>query len=143
MNCVNYLLTGKSMNPGFVGTPTSPNLGDDHEIIRVRMQRLLNNLIGHVGTVEVACVDMIDPRLYRLAKNRNCGISIARRSPDPRTGQLHCTIARPVDSHCCAGQSETAGKISLLKHFVPPDSGLRCCYNHLMKDSSGLEFALW
>src|SRR5580704_8402231 len=76
MNRVNYLLTGKSMNPGFVGTPTRPNLGDDHEIIRVRMQRLLNNLIGHVGTVEVACVDMIDPRLYRLAKNRNCGISI-------------------------------------------------------------------
>jgi len=53
MNTIDQLLAGKSRNPGPVCTPTSAYFGDDHETIRVGMERLLDNLIRHMRTVEV------------------------------------------------------------------------------------------
>src|SRR5262252_4683366 len=39
-------------------------LGDDHEILGIRMERLLDELIGHVRTVVVAGVDVVHARIY-------------------------------------------------------------------------------
>src|SRR5437879_5805885 len=53
MNGVNQFLTRKSMNPGLVFTPASAHLGDNHQTSRIRMERLLDDLIGHMRTVIV------------------------------------------------------------------------------------------
>src|SRR4029077_10695096 len=48
MDSIHQLLVGKSVKPGFVWTSACTHFGDDHEILRVRMERLLDELIGHM-----------------------------------------------------------------------------------------------
>jgi hypothetical protein len=123
------------MNPGLVWTAPSAQFGHDHQTIRVRMESLLDDLIGHVRSVVVASIDVVYAGLHCLAKNSNGGINVPWRSPDAGSGELHRTVSHAVQSHRRTRKSEASSKISLFDHFVPP------CYNHLMKDSSGLEFA--
>ncbi len=84
------------MKPGFVWTSTSAYFGDDHEILRVRIECLLDQLIGHMGSVVVAGVDVVHAGLYRFSQNSNGGIHILRRSPDARASQLHGAVAHAV-----------------------------------------------
>src|SRR5579863_4930228 len=103
MGAVDQLLARKSGNPGLVCPATSPKLSDDHKIIRVGTQSLLDNLIGHMRTVVVAGVDMVDAGPHGLAQNRDCAIHIVRWSPDTGTSKLHRTVAHAVQGHRCAG----------------------------------------
>src|SRR5262249_41049971 len=64
MNGINQLLARESMRPGFIWSATSAHFGDDHETIRIRMERLLNDLIGHMRTVVVAGIDVVHTGLY-------------------------------------------------------------------------------
>ena len=50
------------------------DLGDDHEVVRIGMQRLADDLVGDMGTVEVAGVDMVDPHLDGLAQHGQGGV---------------------------------------------------------------------
>src|ERR1700756_630397 len=99
------------------------------------MECLLDSLVGHMRAIIVARVDMVYARFDRLAQNGNGCVDVARWSPDARPGQLHGAVAHAVQCHRRARQRETAGGSNLLNHPFPP------CYNHWMKDSSGLEFA--
>src|SRR5580692_2534703 len=96
MNGIHQLLAGKSVKPGFVWTSTSTYFGDDHEILRIRMERLFDQLIGHMRSVVVARVNVVHARLYRLSQNSNGGIHIFRWSPDARASQLHGAVAHAV-----------------------------------------------
>src|SRR5262249_23611824 len=118
MNAVDKVLAGESMKPGLVGTPTIAHLGDDHETIRVRIERLPDELIVHIRNVEVGDIDVVQAGLHRLPENSDGGVDIAWRSPHLRTSKLHCTVAHSVQLHRCALQRETAAEISLLHHFV-------------------------
>src|ERR1700724_1383011 len=80
----------------FLWTSACAHFGDDHEIIGIRMERLLDELIGHMGSVVVAGVDVVYARLYRLSQNSNGGINILRRSPNARAGQWHGAIGDAV-----------------------------------------------
>ena len=60
------------------------------------MERLLNDLIGHMRTVKVAGIDMIHAGRNRLSQNGDRAINIARRSPHLRAGQLHRAIAHAI-----------------------------------------------
>src|SRR5271154_3674377 len=59
VNGIDQFLTRKSMNPGFVRSAASANFGHDYQAIRIRMEGLLDNLIGNVGTIIVAGVDVV------------------------------------------------------------------------------------
>src|SRR5438105_5908772 len=99
------------MNPGLVRTATSTHLGDDHQTIRIRMERPLDNLIGHMRTVEVAGVNVVHAGLYGLPQNRDGEVNVGRRSPYLRTSKLHCTVAHAIYGHRSARQSKAAGEI--------------------------------
>jgi hypothetical protein len=68
-------LAGKSVKPGFVWTSTSAYFRDDHEILGIRMERLLDKLIGHVRSVVVAGINVVHARLYRLSQKLG-GVSV-------------------------------------------------------------------
>src|SRR5579862_448264 len=135
MDAVDELLAGESMNPGLVRTAPSAQFGNDHETISVRMESLLNDLIGHMRSVVVAGINVIHAGLYRLAKNSNGGIDVPWWSPDAGSGELHGAVSHAIQGYRCTRKREVSSKIGLFNHWVPP------CYNHLMKDSSGSEFA--
>jgi hypothetical protein len=76
------------MNPGLVSTATVTQFGNDHEAVRIRMECLLDKLIG-LRTVLVAGVDMVHAGLNCLAQNSDSGIDVTRWSPDAGSGKLH------------------------------------------------------
>src|SRR5262245_19889737 len=117
---VDQLLTRKSMKPGLVFASASTDLGDDHQVIRIGVKRLLNDLIGYMGTVIVAGIDMIHAGCYRFSQNSNRTAHIARRSPHLRTGKLHCAIAHAVQAHRGTGECESAAQVHLFRHSVSP-----------------------
>src|SRR5580692_11488910 len=96
MNGIHQLLAGKRVKPGFVWTSASAYFGDDHEILRIWIERLLDKLIGHVRSVVVAGINVVHARLDGFAQNSDGGVDIPRRSPDARASQLHGAVAHAV-----------------------------------------------
>lgn len=94
------------LDPGPIATPASTDLRDQRQIIRVRMQSFTDNLIGDVGSVEVAGVDMIDPAGDDLTQDCDSLGSIARRAEDALSGKLHGAIAHAL--HRTAAKNECA-----------------------------------
>src|ERR1700678_1178663 len=96
MNGIDQFLTRKRMQPGLVLTPASAHLGADHQTIRIGMKRLLDNLVGHVRTVKVAGIDVVDSRCNRLSQNSNRSVHVAWWSPNLWTGELHRAVTHAV-----------------------------------------------
>ena len=139
MNRRSQVFARESWNPRSILSAPGAEFGDDHQAIRVGMKRSLDNQIRHMRAVIVAGIDMIHAARDGLSQNCDRSVDISWRSPYHffaiSSGQLHGAVTHAVYSYRGAGQSEIAREISLFNHSVPP------CYNHWMKDSSGLEFA--
>ena len=73
------------------------NLGHDDEVIWVRMQRLTNQLVGHVRAVVLGGVDVVDAGLDSPPQHSDRFIVIARWTLHPRAGKLHRSEADPPD----------------------------------------------
>src|SRR6201981_772906 len=97
---IDNLLARACVKPGTVGSAASADFGDDHQVIGIRMQRLLNDLIGDMRTVEIAGIDVVHARRDSLAQNRDRTGNIAWRAPNPLvailSGELHGPITDPV-----------------------------------------------
>ena len=62
------------------------------------MQRAPDDLVGHMGTVEVAGVDVVDARRDGFPEQRDRAFHVARRAEDTRAGELHGAVAEAIDS---------------------------------------------
>src|SRR6266568_288507 len=120
MNAVDQFLSRKSRYPRFVCATARPELGDNHKPVRIRMERLLNNSIGHMRAVVVAGVNLVHAGLYCMAQNGDGAVNVAWRSPHARSCKLHCTVAHAIHCHRGGRQGEGAGEISLCNHFISP-----------------------
>src|ERR1700719_1242726 len=96
---VAVMSTSLPRKPGLVWTSASADFRDDHEILGVRMERLLDQLIGHMGSVVVAGIDVVHTGIYRLSQNSNGSINVAWGAPHFRASQLHGPIAHAVNGH--------------------------------------------
>jgi len=74
----NDLLARACVNPGTVGTAARTDFGHNHEIIWVRIQRLFDELIGDMRSVEIAGIDVVHARGHSLAQKRHRTGNIAR-----------------------------------------------------------------
>ncbi len=81
MNRIDQFLAGKRRDPGFVFAAPSSHFGDDRQIVRVRMQRLLDDLIRDMRAIEVARIDMV--HALRDCFLQNSDRSVARRVAVP------------------------------------------------------------
>ena len=121
---IDNLLARTCVKPGTVGAAAPTDFGHDDQIIRIRMQRLLNDLIGHMRTVEIAGIDMVHARIDSLAKNRDRTGNIAWRAPNHLvaipSGELHRPITDPVYSQRGAREGKAATETRLFFHFVFP-----------------------
>ena len=61
------LLGSERFGPISFRVPQRPDLGDDPQLLRIRMQRFFDKLIGYVRAIEVAGVDVGDTELNNLA----------------------------------------------------------------------------
>jgi hypothetical protein len=72
--------------PGRVFPASGAQLGDDHQVIGVGVQRFLDDLVGDMRAIEIAGVDMVDAAGHRFAQHGNGGGAVFRRSE----GDLPC-----------------------------------------------------
>src|SRR5215469_2452684 len=107
------------MNPGLVGSPPGPHLGDDHQTLRVRMERLLDYLIGYMRSVEVAGIDVVHTGFNRLTQNSDGAVAIAWRSPHLRTRQLHGAITHAVHGQRSVCERKASTKTDRFHHSTP------------------------
>src|SRR4029453_9532463 len=96
MDCVDQFLTGKSRDPRLVWTSASTDLRIDYETNRIGMQCPLYDLVGHMRSIVVACVNVIDARVDCLPQNSDCGVNITWWSPNSWTRKLHCAVTHPI-----------------------------------------------
>ena len=90
--------------PRAVVAANRADLRDDHEVVRIRMQRLANQLVGDMRPVKVAGIDVIHARRHRLAQHRERGVAVFRRAEHAGPGQLHGAVTHAP--HRAAGQRE-------------------------------------
>ena len=123
VNRVDEFLPGESGDPRLVGAAASAYFGYDYEVIRIRVKGLLDDLVGYVGAVKVAGIDMVYASRDGFPQNSNGGIRVARRSKYLRASELHRTVAHAIYSHVCAGKCKGAAKVGLFGHaFLLIDS---------------------
>ncbi|MNE78479.1 hypothetical protein D3C80_1748890 [compost metagenome] len=83
--------------PGRVGTTNGADLGDDDQILGVRVQRFADQLVGDMGSVEISGVDVVDPARQCFAQHGDGGRRIFGRSEDLGPRQLHRAVAHAID----------------------------------------------
>src|SRR5579862_5121190 len=119
---IDNLLPRACVKPGTVGAAASADFGHDHQVIGVRVQRLLNDLISYMRAVEIAGIDVVHARCDSLAKNRDRAGNIAWRTPNHLVaipaGQLHRPITDPVHSQRSTSERKAATETLLFSHFV-------------------------
>jgi hypothetical protein len=69
----------------------------DQKTLRVRRQRLGNQLFANVRAVRISSIDKVDAKLNGSAKNGYRGGTIPGWTPDSFTRQAHGTEAKTVD----------------------------------------------
>jgi hypothetical protein len=97
--------------PGCVVAAPGADLGDDDEIVRIGMQRLADQGVGHVRAVEVAGVDMVHAGGDGLAQHGERRVAILGRAEHAGPGELHGAIAEPL--HAAAAEGESAGLLDV------------------------------
>ena len=96
----------------------APDLGHELEGLRIRVQRLADQLVDDVRTVVLRGVDVVDPELDGAAEDRAGTFGIARRSEHAGACELHRAEADAVDGlvaqkRCCVHDAQIAP-------FAPP-----------------------
>ena len=73
------------------------DLRDEEQVLRVGVQGLVDELVGHVGPVVLGGVDVVDPQLDRAAQHGERRVAVPGRTQHARTGELHGAEADPTD----------------------------------------------
>ena len=72
------LLGGQSSRP--VSSRRAADLADQREVVRIGVQRLADQLVGHVGPVELRGVDVVDAQLDCAPQHGDRLVVVARRA---------------------------------------------------------------
>ena len=73
------------------------DLADQREVVRIRVQRLADEFVGHVRPVELRGVDVVDAELDGPAQHGDRLVVVAWWPEDSGSGQLHRTETDAAD----------------------------------------------
>src|SRR6266550_8491900 len=77
--------------------PVKPSLGGNHEILRIRMQRLRDQSLAHLWTVGIGSVDEVDPERHRPPQHTLAFLAVGGFTPDPFSGDTHGAEPEAID----------------------------------------------
>ena len=104
-----------SVEPATGLVATSPDLGHDAHVLRIRVQGFLDDLVRDERAVEITGVDVGDAQSDRLAQHCDGGVPVGRWAEDARPGQLHRAIPHPGHRQVRGHPVRPAGK-GLVRH---------------------------
>jgi hypothetical protein len=99
--------------------PAQARLGSDHQVVRVRVERLLDQLFGHDRPVRVGGVDEVDAQLDRAPQHAYGLLGVLRVTPDTGPGELHRAVAEPGHRYLAA-EHELARRPRVGSQRPPP-----------------------
>ena len=108
-------------DPAVRGGPDQASLGRDHQVVRVRVQRLGDQFLAHRRSVGVCRVDEVDPQLDHPPQRRDSLPPAGWLAPDPAAGNAHRAEPQAVDGQVTAdidGPRRCGGW--LCAHSEPP-----------------------
>ena len=110
------------------------DLGDQHEVGRIGVERLRYQFVGHVWTVELSRIDVVDARVHGSTKHRQGLVMVPGRPQHAGPGKLHG--AEPHAVNRTVGQEDgLAGHSAHLGPQVPRGAGVRGCRDHAPHDA--------
>lgn len=80
--------------PGAGLVPAGTDLADEREALRIRMQGLADQLVGHVGAIELRGVDVVDAELHRASQHGERLVAVAGGPKTPGPGS--CMAPNPI-----------------------------------------------
>ena len=94
---------GAQLGRGLGGDPTAlcvalgSDLGDQEQVLGVRVQRFVDELVRHVRPVVLRRVDVVHAELDRTPQHRDGLVVVTRRPEHSGTGKLHGAEADPAN----------------------------------------------
>ena len=85
-------------DPAAVVVTLSSHLGNQEEVLGVGVQRVVDQLVRHVGPVVLRGVDVVHTQLDRAAQHRERLVAVTRRTRYSGTGELHGAEPNPADN---------------------------------------------
>ena len=78
----------RARSPGSRGVRAThrPDFGHDHEVVRIGVKRLSDQLVGDVRAIEIAGVNVIDSAPHGRPQHGERGLTVLRRPKYPRAG---------------------------------------------------------
>ncbi len=93
-----------------VGTgPVQAALGGDDEILRIRMQRLRDQLLADVRTIRLRGIDQVHAELDGATKDGETFLPVLRRPPDTVARETHRAESEAMDGKFSADGKRAAG----------------------------------
>ena len=74
-----------------------PAFGGDHQILRVRVQRLRDQSLAYLRTVGIGSVDEVDAELEQPAQHALAFLAVGWFSPDSLSGDAHGAERKAID----------------------------------------------
>ena len=93
----------------------------DHDVGRVRVQRLGDQLLAHVGAVRVGGVEELDPEVDRMAEQAARRFRVVGRPEASEAGERHPPVAETPNGEIAADREELTHR----SERTPPRSGAR------------------
>ncbi len=103
------LLGAERGRPALVRQALAAELGGDHQIARVRVQRLGDQPVGDERAVVPGGVDEVDAQLHRAAQDAARARRIVGLAPDVLAGQAHGAVAHAL--HLEVAEADGGGSV--------------------------------
>jgi hypothetical protein len=94
---------GLGRDPAALVVADGADLGDEHELVGVGVQRLADERVGDVGAVVLGGVDVVHAEVDGTPQHGDCGVVVTRGAEDARAGELHRAVADAVDGRRTEG----------------------------------------
>src|SRR5262249_14498637 len=91
-------------NPPRIRTARRADLGHDHEVIGIGIERLANELVSDVRAIVIAGVDVVDAPGDSLAKS-DSRVAILRRAEHAGPSELQCAVPHAVYGTVAQGEN--------------------------------------
>ena len=116
--CFGWPLVDPLVGPGALEAA----LGGDHQPGGIRMQRLRDELLAHVGAVRIRRVDQVDAQLHRAPQHADGLLAVRGRPPDALARDAHRPEAQAVHLQLSADAKRAARRHRILvplRHPIP------------------------
>ena len=108
VDCRGDVFWRKGGPPRAIGRAHRSHLRDNDQLFGIRMEGLLDQLIGDVRPVKVTCIDMIDSEFNGFTQHREAVINVTGWPKNALARQLHGAVAHAVNRKGAAGKRKGA-----------------------------------